>query len=150
MEVRDQLKADLKTAMREGDTTTRDVLRMMMAAIKQVEVDQRIELDNDGVMAVLTKQSKRRRESIAEFEKAGRDDLIAKEQSDLVVIDKYLPKMLSHEEVTAVVAPVVTELGVSDMKDMGRVMGKVMPLLKGKADGKVVNQVVRELIQAQA
>lgn len=148
MDIQSQLMADLKAAMQSGDTSTRDTLRMIRAAIKQVEVDGGKELDHDGAMAVVTKQAKQRRESLAEYEKAGREDLAEKERSELAVIDKYLPKMMSREEVVAVVQPIVDEMGVTEMQGMGKVMGRVMPLLKGKADGGVVNGVVKELIQA--
>ena len=146
MELKEQLMTDLKAAMRARDADTRDTLRMMQAAIKQVEVDGGKPLDNAGVLGVLSKQAKQRRESIADYEKAGRDDLIAAEQRDLAVIERYLPKMMERAEIEAVVAKVIADTGASDPRDMGKVMGPVMGQLKGKVDGKLVNQVVRELL----
>lgn len=150
MNLKETLQADVKTAMREGDTTKRDTLRMMLAAIKQVEVDERTVLDDEGCMKVLAKQAKQRKESISDAEKAGRDDLIKQEQAELTIIESYLPQMMSHAEIEAVAAEVIKEQGASGMKDMGRVMGTLMPRLQGQADGKLTSQVVRELLQAQA
>lgn len=147
MSIRAQLQADMKTAMKTKDNQTRDTLRLLLAAVKQVEVDERTTLDDAGIMAVLTKQAKQRRESIAEYEKANREDLAAVEKADLVVIERYLPEMMSREELHALVTTVVTDLGVTDLKAMGQVMAKLMPEVKGKADGRVVSDVVREILQ---
>lgn len=148
MSIRDTLQADIKTAMREKDTQTRDTLRLLMTAVKQIEVDEQISLDDKGITAVLTKQAKQRRESIAEYEKADRADLAKVEKAELAVIERYLPKMMSREEIHELASKIVAETGVSDPKGMGQVMGKLMPLVKGKADGRVVNEVVREILQS--
>lgn len=147
MSLKAQLTADMKTAMKEKDTQTRDTLRLLLAAVKQVEVDEQTELDDAGVLAVLTKQAKQRRESIADYQQAGREDLVAEEEKDLVVIDRYLPRMMSREEVEVMAAEVINEVGVTDPKGMGQVMGKLMPRLQGKADGRLVNEVVRSLLK---
>ncbi|MCA9991625.1 MAG: GatB/YqeY domain-containing protein [Anaerolineales bacterium] len=147
MSLKEQLRNDMADAMRSKDTGRRDVLRMMIAAVKQTEVDGGQELDDDGVLAVLAKQAKQRRESISDSEKAGRPDLAAQEQAELVIIEAYLPQKMSREEVEAVARQVIAELGVSDVKGMGRVMGQMMARLKDQADGQVVSQVVRELLQ---
>lgn len=149
MEVRAQLMADLKTAMRSGDKETRDAIRMLQAAIKQVEIDGGKKLDDKGVTAVLQTQAKRRREAIVEYEKANRPELAAVEQGELVIIERYLPQMLDRDQIAAIAAPIIAELGVTDMRGMGAVMGRLMGQLKGKADGRLVNQVVRGLIQNQ-
>ena len=146
MALKEQLRTDMATAMKQGNTETRDVLRMLLAAIKQAEVDDQVTLDEDGVVAVLTKQAKQRRESIADYEKAGRADLVAQEQAELAIIETYLPQLMSREKVQALAAQVIAELGVTDSKGMGQVMGKLMPQLKGQADGRMVNEVVRELL----
>ncbi|MCP4360782.1 MAG: GatB/YqeY domain-containing protein [Chloroflexi bacterium] len=146
MSLKEQLTADLKTAMRAKDSQRRDTIRLVQAAIKQVEVDNQTTLDDAGVQVVLAKQAKQRRESIADFEKAGRTDLIAEEAAQLTIIEAYLPQMMSREEVEVVAAAAITELGVSDGKSMGQVMGVLMPKLKGKADGRIVNEVVRGLL----
>lgn len=149
MALKEQLRADLATALREGDTNKRDALRTLLAAIKQTEIDERTTLDDTGVQAVLVKQAKQRRESIADYEKAGRPDLAAKEKSDLAVIESYLPQLMNREEIRQVVVGVMGEMGITDSKGMGQLMGRLMPQLKGKADGRVVNEVVRELLQNQ-
>lgn len=147
MSLKQQLQDDLKEAMRGGDAARRDVLRLMMAAIKQAEVDGQKTLDDAGVQEVLTKQAKQRRESITDYENAGRADLAAGEQAELTIIEVYLPQMMSEAEVRAVAAALIAELGVTDAKGMGQVMGRLMAQLKGKADGRLVNQVVRDLLQ---
>lgn len=148
MGLKEQLKADVAAAMKSGDNEKRDVLRMLMAAIKQTEVDDRVELDDKGVLNVLTKQAKQRRESIADYEMAGREALADQEKAELVYIEAYLPKMMSRDEVQKIAAAVVAELNVSGPKAMGQVMGKLMPQVKGKADGRIVNEVVRELLNS--
>jgi uncharacterized protein YqeY len=146
MTSKQQLQDDIKTAMREGDLQRRDVLRMVTAAIKQTEVDERRELDDAGVEDVLRRQAKLRRESIADYEKAGRADSVASETAELAIIESYLPQQLSRDDVATLAAKVIAELGVTDAKGMGQVMSKLMPQLKGNADGRLVNEVVRELL----
>ena len=146
MSIKEQLKQDTIAAMRSGDSETRNTLRMLSAAIKQVEIDTRTELDDEAVLNILTKQAKQRRESITDFEKAGRAEMAAEEKQELAVIESYLPQMMGLDEVKTIAAEVIAELGVTDMKGMGQIMGALMPRLKGKADGRVVNQAVRELL----
>lgn len=146
MTLKEQLRQDMANAMRAGDTQRRDVLRMIVAAVKQAEVDGRVELDDAGVEDVLRKQAKQRRESIADYEKAGRMDAAEKEAAEVVVIESYLPQMMTRDEVATLAAGVIAELGVTDAKGMGQVMSKLMPQVKGRADGRMVNEVVRELI----
>lgn len=147
MPLKERLTNDMKIAMRAGDTEKRDTLRMLLAAIKQVEVDERLTLDEDGVTAVLHKQAKQRRESIADYEKAGRSELAAVEQTELVIIESYLPQMLSRVEIESLAAAIMSELGVTDAKGIGQVMSRLMPQVKGQADGRLVNEVVRGLLQ---
>ena len=147
MSLKAKLKADMAEAMRTHDQETRDVLRLLLAAIKQVEVDEQTELDDEGVQAVLTKQAKQRRESIADYEKAGRTEMLSQEQKELVLIESYLPQMMSREQVRAEAAAVIAQLGVSDMRGMGQVMGQLMPRLQGRADGRLASDVVRELLR---
>ena len=147
MNLKERLHADLTTAMREGNAQRRDVLRMMLAAIKQVEIDDRKVLDDEGVQEVLRKQVKQRQESIADFEKAGRPADVERERAESVIIEIYLPQMMSREEVEQIAKSIIDELGVTDTKSMGQVMGRLMPHVKGKADGRVVNEVVRGLLQ---
>ncbi|MCP4425608.1 MAG: GatB/YqeY domain-containing protein [Chloroflexi bacterium] len=149
MSLKEQLRNDMADAMRSGDAGTRNTLRMLLAAIKQVEVDDQAELDDKGVQSVLTKQAKQRRESIADYEKANRPEMAANEKMELTVIENYLPKMMGRDEIKAITADVIAGLGDVDMKAMGQVMGKLMPQVKGKADGRLVNEVVRELLSGR-
>lgn len=148
MELKEKLRADMAEAMKTGDGATRDVLRMLLAAVKQVEVDRQTTLDDSGVADVLTRQAKQRRESIADYEKAGRDALVAQEQAELHIIERYLPQLMSREEIEALAAGIIADLEVTDSKGMGQVMGKLMPQVKGRADGRLVNEVVRQLLAA--
>ena len=149
MSVKENLQKDRIAAMREGDTAKRNALGLLLAAIKQEEVDNQTSLDDAGVLAVLTKQAKQRRESITDYEKAGRPEAAANEQAELTIIESYLPQQMGRGEIMAIAAEIVAELGVTDAKGMGQIMGKLMPKLKGQADGRLVNEVVRELLQNQ-
>ena len=146
MSLKEKLQNDTKAAMREGQTERRDVLRLLLAAIKQVEVDSGKTLDDKGVEDLLMKQMKQRRESIADYEKAGRVEQAAQEKAEVTVIEEYLPKMMTREEIEAVVAAAITHLNITSAKEMGRLMGHLMPQVKGKADGRLVNEVVKEMM----
>ncbi len=148
MGLKEQLLQDVKNAMRAGDNERRNTLRMLLAAIKQTEVDSRTTLDDAGIQSALSKQAKQRRESIADYERAGRDEMAAQEKAELAVIEAYLPQMMSREEIVTLARAVIAQLGVDSAKGMGQVMGRLMPQVKGKADGRLVNQVVRELLQS--
>ena len=145
-ELKTRLRNDMMAAMRAGEKEKRDTLRMLMAAVKQVEIDEQKTLNDEHVLKLLSKQAKQRRESIADYEKAGRTELAAEEKAELDIIKAYLPQMMSREEVTAVASTIISELNVSGPKAMGQVMGRLMGQLKGKADGRIVNEVVRELL----
>jgi uncharacterized protein YqeY len=147
MTLEEQLRLDMADAMRAGDNEKRDTLRLLLAAIKQVEVDGQQSLDNAGVQTVLAKQAKQRRESIADYERAGRTDIADREKAELVIIESYLPQMMSREEITEIATQTIADLGADGPKDTGRVMGSLMPQVKGKADGRLVSEIVRELLQ---
>jgi uncharacterized protein len=149
MELKDRLRTDMADAMRSGDQHRRDLLRLMVAAVKQEEVDSRHSLSDDGVLSVLQRQAKQRRESIADAQSAGRADLVAQEEAELALIEQYLPQMMSRDEVRALAGQVIADLNAADMKSMGRVMGQLMPQLQGKAEGHVVSDVVRELLSGR-
>jgi uncharacterized protein len=149
MELKEQLRSDMADAMRSGDQQRRNVLRMLVAAVKQEEVDSGQVLADDGVLGVLQRQAKQRRESIADARSASRADLVAQEEAELALIEQYLPQMMSRDEVRALAARVIADLNATDMKSMGRVMGQLMPQLQGKAEGHVVSDVVRELLSGQ-
>lgn len=146
MQLKDQLRQDMVAAMRSGDEARRDLLRMLIAAVKQAEVDGGAPLDDEGVRAVLARQAKQRRESIADAEAARRLDLAAQEEAELALIMSYLPQMMSRAEVREAAAAVIAESGATDIKSMGQVMGRLMPQLQGKAEGHLVGEVVRELL----
>lgn len=133
-------------AMRAGDKLRKDTLRLMRAALKSAQIDKRAPLSDEEVIDVLSRQAKQRRESIEQFLMGNRQDLAEIEQAELAVIEGYLPQQLSRDEITALAKDVIAELGVTDPGAIGQVMGRLMPLVKGKADGRLVNQVVRELL----
>ncbi|NWG15704.1 MAG: GatB/YqeY domain-containing protein [Chloroflexi bacterium] len=143
-----KLQAALKEAMASKDSARRDAIRLVMSAIKQVEVDERKELSADEVYGVLQKEAKKRRESIDEMEKAGRADLAAQEKFELDILEAFLPRQLSREEVAALARDTIAQTGASSVKEMGKVMAVLMPKVKGLADGKLVNDVVRELLNS--
>ncbi|WP_420630815.1 GatB/YqeY domain-containing protein [Candidatus Leptofilum sp.] len=147
MSLKEKLQKDRIAAMRGGDTDKRNTLGLLLAAIKQEEIDNQTTLDDKGVQALLTKQAKQRRESIADYEKAGNPEMAASELAELAIIETYLPQQLGRGEIAAIAAETIAELGVTNAKGMGQVMGKLMPKLKGQADGRLVNEVVRELLQ---
>ena len=147
MTLKEQLRLDMADPMRAGDNEKRDTIRLLLAAIKQVEVDEKKSLDDAGVQNVLTKQAKQRRESIIDYERAGRSDIADREKEELLIIESYLPQMMSREEITEIATKTISELGAEGPQDTGRVMGSLMPQMKGKADGRMVSEVVRELLQ---
>lgn len=147
-ETRQRILDDIKVAMKAGDKPRLATLRQMSAAIKQIEVDKRIELDEPATIAVLDKMLKQRRESIEQYQKAGRDDLIAVEQSELELIQEYMPAALSPEEVDSAIDNAIAESGASSIKDMGKVMGIVKPLLQGKTDMSVVSKTIKQRLNS--
>ena len=143
MSLKDQITEDMKTAMRAKDSERLGTIRLLQAAMKQKEVDERITLDDAGVVAIVDKLIKQRKDSIAAFEGAGRQDLADKEKAEMAVLQVYLPARLSAEEVAAEVKAIVTELGASGPGDMGKVMGAVKTRLAGKADMGEVSAAVK-------
>lgn len=144
--LKDRIKDDMKAAMKGGDKARLGVIRMIQAAIKQVEIDDRVELDNDGVIAVLDKMRKQRRESIKQYREAGRDDLAATEENEIGVIEDFLPQALSPEEIDAMVAQAIAECGAESVKDMGKVMGLLKPQMQGRADMSVVSGKIKAVL----
>ncbi|MBI4858268.1 MAG: GatB/YqeY domain-containing protein [Acetobacterium woodii] len=144
MVLKDQLQADLKTAMKEKDKVKKSTVTMIRAAILQVEKDQKVELGDDQILEIIAKQLKQRRDGLAEFEKAQRDDLIQQAREEIEIIESYLPTQLTVDEIKVIVTETIQETGAVDAKDMGKIMSALMPKVKGRADGKLVNQVVRE------
>ncbi len=143
MSLKEQITEDMKTAMRAKDSGRLGTIRLLLAAMKQREVDERIELDDAAVIAIVEKLIKQRKDSIAQFQTAGRDDLVAIENAELVVLQAYMPAQMSEAEVAAVVAQAVQQVGATGPQDMGKVMGIVKPQLAGKADMGVVSAQVK-------
>ena len=148
MSLKDQLAEDLKDAMRQGDETRKTALRLTITAIKNAEVAAIKQFEDAEVIGVIGKQAKQRRESIEEYQKANRQDLAAKEAAELKVLETYLPAQMSREDVAAEASKVIEEVGAKGPGDKGRVMAALMPRLAGRADGKVVNEAVTELLAA--
>ena len=145
-ELQQRINDDVKTAMRNKDKDRLGVLRLITAAFKQKEVDERVELDDTMVLAIMNKMTKQIRDSIDQFEKAGRDDLAAKEAFELNIIQEYLPAQLSEDEISQIIAECVEASGAESAKDMGKVMGLLKPRLQGRADmGKVSGLVKQQL-----
>ena len=143
-----QIQEDVKSAMRAREQKRLTALRLITAAIKQVEVDQRIEMDDAAVLAVLDKMVKQRRDSLEQYQAAGRDDLAAQEQFELDLISSYLPEALSEDELSALIKQAVADTGASSMRDMGAVMNKLREQVQGRADMKAVSNAVKAQLGA--
>lgn len=146
MSLKDQINDDLKTSMKSGDKLRTETLRMLKSAIKYAEIQAQQDLDDTGITGVIVQQAKQRRDSITEFEKAKRNDLVEKEAAELKILETYLPAQLSETEIETRAKAVIAELGVADAKGVGLVMKRLTTDLKGQADGKLINQVVRRLL----
>lgn len=146
MSLKARIQEDMKSALRGGDKRRLGVIRLILAAIKQREVDERIELDDAQVLAVLDKMVKQRRESLSQYEQAGRADLAEQEQFELDVVQAYLPQPLSAAEIDALIAAAIAATGAAGIKDMGKVMAQLKPQLQGRADmGAVSGQIKAKL-----
>ncbi|KAF1295817.1 aspartyl-tRNA amidotransferase [Enterococcus sp. JM4C] len=143
------LNEDMKTAMKAKDKETLQVVRMLKAAIQNEQIKVGHELNGEEELTVLSREMKQRRDSLSEFEKAGRDDLAAKVKSEIVIVEKYMPEQLSEEEIRQIVTTAIAKTGATSPKEFGKVMGAVMPHVKGKADGNQVNAIVKELLQPE-
>jgi len=148
MSLKGQITEDMKVAMKAGDKDRLKVVRLMLAAIKQIEVDKRIEMDDAAVLAVLTKMVKQRRDSIEQFEKGKREDLVKIERDEIAVIDTYLPKQLEADELAAMVDEVIRATGAESIRDMGKVMGQIKAKAAGRADMGAVSATVKEHLNA--
>ena len=148
MSLKERINEDMKTAMRAGETVTRDAIRLLNAAIKQKEVDERVTLDDAGVVAVIDKMLKQRRDSISQYEAAGRQDLADAEKREIEVLIRYMPAGLSAEEIAAAIKAAIAEIGASGASDMGKVMAVLKPRLAGRADMGDVSKQVRLALSA--
>lgn len=148
MSLKGQITEDMKATMKAGDKERLKVVRLMLAAIKQIEVDKRVELDDAGVLAVLTKMVKQRRDSIEQFEKGGREDLATIERAEIAVLEGYLPEQLGADELAAMVNEVIRETGAESIRDMGKVMGQIKAKAAGRADMGTLSAIVKERLNA--
>ena len=147
MNLQDTINQDLIAAMRSGDEIKKSTLRSVKAAITLAEKEEDGQpVNDDQVIAIIRKQAKQRQDSIEAYQQGGRLDLVAEEQAELAVLESYLPALMSEEDVRIQTQAVIDEVDATSMRDMGKVMGRLMPQLKGKADGRLVSQVVRELL----
>jgi uncharacterized protein len=137
---------DMKSAMKSGDTVKRDTLRMLIASVNNVEIAKQAALTDADVLGVISKEVKRHVESIDAFKKGNRADLVAKEEAEMAVLQSYLPKQMGRDEITAAAREVIAAVGAKGPGDKGKVMQQLMPRLKGKADGKDINEVVTQLL----
>ena len=146
MTLKGQIQDDMKTAMKAGDKDRLKVVRLIRAAIKQIEVDQRIELDDAAVLGVLNKMVKQRRDSVSQFRDGGRDDLADIELAEIVVIQNYLPEQMSDDELDAMIARAISDTGADSIRDMGKVMGAVKTKAEGRADMAAVGAKVKNIL----
>ena len=146
MSIHDQLMSDLKTALRDQDELRKTTIRLALAALKNARVDKNADLTSEEMAVVLNKEVKQRRDAIIEYEKGKRDDLVARELAEIEILKPYLPRMLDEDEIAELAREVIAATGASSPKEIGQVMRALMPRVKGAADGRLVNQVVRRLL----
>ncbi|KXG43180.1 GatB/YqeY domain-containing protein [Tepidibacillus infernus] len=146
MSLMDRISEDMKQAMKNKDKLKLSVIRMIRSAIKYTEIEKQTTLSDEQILDVLTREVKQRRDSLQEFEKAGRQDLVENVQAELEILKQYLPQQLSEQELRNIIQSVIEEIGAKGKSDMGKVMSAVMPKVKGRADGKLINQLVQEYL----
>ncbi|MBE9478107.1 MAG: GatB/YqeY domain-containing protein [Chloroflexi bacterium] len=144
--LKEKLEADLRQAMKDRDNVKRSVLRLLLAAIQNAEIAKRGSLDNPDVLGIVAREVKQRNESIEAFKQGDRQDLVAQEEAEMAVLKEYLPRQLSREEIIAEARQVIEEVGAQGPRDKGKVMSRIMAQLKGKADGREINEIVTELL----
>ncbi len=147
MTLKERLLSDMRTAMKQKDTVRKTVLSMARAAILQLEKDKRTELDDQGVMEVIAKEIKSRKEALEMFKQGGRQDLVEKNEKEIEILGEYLPPQLSESEIRKIIKEAIEKVSAAGMKDMGKVMGAVMPQVRGRAEGGPVNKLVKEMLQ---
>lgn len=146
MSLKDRFMADLKQAMKEKNTMLKNTITMTRAAVKQIEVDQRIDMDDNGIIEIIAKQIKQKKGAIEEFEKGGRADLADEAREEIKILSAYLPEPLSADELKAIVLKAIQDTGAASVKDMGKVVSAVMPQVVGRADGKEISTLVKSLL----
>ena len=148
MALSEKIRTDLEQALRQRDKTRCSVLRLVLASMKNTEIAQQKTLDDQGVLGVIVKEAKQRKESIEAFEKGNRQDLADKEKAELAILTEYLPKQMSHDDIVAAARKIIEEVGATGPGDKGKVMSQLMPQMKGRAEGQEVNAVVSELLSS--
>ena len=146
--LREAIDSDLKEAMRNREALKRTVLRTMLSEIRNAEINSQTTLDDEGIISVLTKQVQQRKDSVEAYEAANRQDLVAKETEEINIISVYLPEQLPQEEIEQIIDSAISQSGASSLDDMGKIMGLVMPQVRGRADGKIVNTIVTSKLRA--
>jgi uncharacterized protein len=146
MELRQQIKEDIKTAMKAKDIATRDALRLLDSALKQIEVDERKELKDDDVLAIISKQIKQRNDAATQYKDAGRDDLYSKELAEIAIYEHYMPQQLDDIQLEEALKNIISQTGAVSMKDMGKIMGAAKTTIGSQADGKRINECVKKLL----
>lgn len=147
MSLKEKLLEDMKTAMKDKDQIRKDTVIMVRSAILQVEKDNRLTLDQEGILEVIAKEVKKRKDTLPEYEKSNRQDLIDKLKKEIEILLAYLPEQLSEQQLEEIVKQTITETGASSIRDMGKLMQAVLAKVKGRADGKMVNQIARKYLQ---
>ena len=147
MSLKQKLQEDLKSSMKNKDTNKKSVITLIRSSIKQYEVDNRVELGDEEITDLIAKQLKQTRDSRDEFAKAGREDLVEKADAEIEILKEYLPQQLSEEELNEIVISTISEVGATSMKDMKNIMSSIMPKVKGRADGKLINELVKKNLQ---
>lgn len=147
MSLSERLNEDMKQAMRNQDKFKLSVIRMIRSSIKNVEIDQRKTLTDEDVLDILNREVKQRKDALEDYEKAGRDDLVQKVKEEIAIVSGYMPEQLDEEQIRRIVEETIREVGASSKSEMGKVMGALMPKIKGRADGKLVNRLVQQILQ---
>jgi uncharacterized protein YqeY len=150
MTINEQIKADIKSAMRAKETAKRDTLRNIQALVKQIEVDERREVTDIDMEAILMKYAKQREDAIAQFSQAGREDLVTKEEAELEVVKAYLPEPMSNKELEETLKEIISDIGATSMKDMGRIMSQAKEIIGSRADGSRINSCVKSILASNA
>ena len=147
MSLKEKLMEDLKVSMRNKDTVKKNTITMVRAAIKQIEVDERVQIDDERILEIISKQLKERNNAIEDFKKGERQDLVDVTKKEIEILLDYLPEQFTEEELEKIVAETIDEVNAKSMKDIGLLMKSVMPKVKGRADGNAVNKIVRNLLK---
>lgn len=146
MSLKEKLLEDLKDAMREKDTVRKDTVQMARSAVLQIEKDRKVTLDDDGIIEVIAKQIKQRKSVLPEYEKSGRQDLLDRQLREIEILSQYMPRQLTEDELETIIKETIQETGVNSVKDLGKVMQAVMPKVRGRTEGRLINQIAKKLL----